>query len=159
MLYLDSLKTIPLQLSLPRLPKGSRFKCYFSTPFGVAGMIHDHERLYSLLFEQKIDPTLVSVFPDDLSKLRLCPEGTLFQRQVWQALVLLGQGPKTISYQDIACALHMPQGSRAVGQAVGRNPINYLIPCHKVIRKDGSLGGFAWGPELKKKMLAYDQAF
>jgi methylated-DNA-[protein]-cysteine S-methyltransferase len=72
----------------------------------------------------------------------LDPEtGTLFQRRVWQELALIPYG-KTRSYLEIARGVHNPMGSRAVGLANKNNPIPILIPCHRVIKSDGSLGGY-----------------
>lgn len=78
--------------------------------------------------------------------------GTNFQLKVWTAL--LGIAPGTVStYEDVAGAIGQPAASRAVGNAVGRNPVSLLIPCHRVIRKSGSLGGYAWGLERKEMLL------
>lgn len=83
----------------------------------------------------------------------LAPQGSEFQRKVWQGLLQIPKG-KVWSYADLA--LHIgksPQASRAVGSACGANPIALFIPCHRVVRKDGGLGGFAWGPSLKRHLL------
>lgn len=81
--------------------------------------------------------------------------GTPFQLQVWKALLTIAQG-KTHTYQDIAKKIKNPKAMRAVGSAVGQNPIGYLIPCHRVIRTDGTLGGYSGGLDVKRKMLAYE---
>jgi AraC family transcriptional regulator, regulatory protein of adaptative response / methylated-DNA-[protein]-cysteine methyltransferase len=86
--------------------------------------------------------------------LRLAVKGTNFQLKVWQALLELGsRGPTT--YSELAQAARV-EGARAVGNAVGANPVAWLIPCHNVLRKDGSLGGYHWGPERKRAMLAWE---
>jgi len=82
-------------------------------------------------------------------------EGTPFQLQVWQALRDIPPG-KTISYKALAQRLGKPQAARAVGQAVGANPIPLIIPCHRVIKADGSLGGFSSGPERKRWLLEHE---
>jgi methylated-DNA-[protein]-cysteine S-methyltransferase len=83
----------------------------------------------------------------------LDPEtGTLFQRRVWQELILIPYGT-TRSYLEIARGVHNPKGSRAVGPANKNNPIPILIPCHRVIKSDGSLGGYDSGIEIKKILL------
>ncbi len=80
--------------------------------------------------------------------------GTNFQVQVWRALLAL-DGLTT--YGALAATLGMPTAARAVGNAVGANPIAWLIPCHRVLRGDGSLGGYRWGVERKRAILAYER--
>ena len=83
----------------------------------------------------------------------LDPEsGTPFQRRVWEQLALIAYG-KTRSYVDIARKVDCPRGSRAVGLANKNNPIPILIPCHRVIKADGNLGGYNSGIEIKKSLL------
>ena len=89
--------------------------------------------------------------------LPLNPKGTDFQKKVWQALLDIPYG-QTISYKQLAEAIGKPSASRAVGNANGKNPIFIIIPCHRVIGADGSLTGFAYGVELKKKLLAIERA-
>jgi AraC family transcriptional regulator of adaptative response/methylated-DNA-[protein]-cysteine methyltransferase len=87
----------------------------------------------------------------------LAPMGTNFQVKVWQALLELGSRGPT-SYGELADAIGSPGASRAVGQAVGANPVAWLIPCHRVLRRDGALGGYHWGVERKRAMLAWEHA-
>jgi AraC family transcriptional regulator of adaptative response/methylated-DNA-[protein]-cysteine methyltransferase len=87
--------------------------------------------------------------------LALHVKGTNFQLKVWEALLKIPDGGVT-TYGDIASSLHLPGGSRAVGTAVGSNPVAWLIPCHRVIRSTGELGGYAWGVERKKVMLSLE---
>jgi AraC family transcriptional regulator, regulatory protein of adaptative response / methylated-DNA-[protein]-cysteine methyltransferase len=95
------------------------------------------------------------IFSDRGGRIVLAPVGTNFQVKVWQALLELGsQGPT--SYGEIAAAIGSPGASRAVGQAVGANPVAWLIPCHRVLRRDGGLGGYHWGVERKRAMLAWE---
>ena len=82
---------------------------------------------------------------------RLNPQGTAFQKRVWQTLLTIPYG-KTISYGEIAKMVDC-RSAQAVGQAVGRNPIALIIPCHRVIAANGQLGGYAYGTEIKKKLL------
>ena len=90
-------------------------------------------------------------------RIVLAPMGTNFQVKVWQALLELGaRGPT--SYGELAQAIGSPGASRAVGQAVGANPVAFLIPCHRVLRRDGGLGGYHWGVERKRAMLAWEHA-
>ena len=86
--------------------------------------------------------------------VRLAVRGTNFQLKVWQALLEVGSdGPTT--YREVAEAAGAPGAERAVGNAVGANPVAWLIPCHNVLRSDGSLGGYRWGEERKRAMLAW----
>jgi AraC family transcriptional regulator of adaptative response/methylated-DNA-[protein]-cysteine methyltransferase len=86
--------------------------------------------------------------------LRLAVQGTNFQLQVWQALLAVAVDSQT-TYTALAQALRLPGASRAVGNAVGANPVAWLIPCHNVLRKDGALGGYHWGEDRKRAMLAW----
>jgi AraC family transcriptional regulator, regulatory protein of adaptative response / methylated-DNA-[protein]-cysteine methyltransferase len=86
--------------------------------------------------------------------LRLAVKGTNFQLKVWRALIELGAAGPT-SYQALAHAAGLDAAVRAVGNAVGANPVAWLIPCHNVLRRDGSLGGYHWGADRKRAMLAW----
>ncbi len=90
-------------------------------------------------------------------KPKIAPQGTEFQLQVWKALLNIPRG-KTATYSQIAKLIGKPKASRAVGNATGKNPIAFLIPCHRVIRTDGSLGGFRWGTNCKAKILGSELA-
>lgn len=81
--------------------------------------------------------------------------GTNFQVQVWKALLRIRPG-QALSYGDIATALDRPGASRAVGSAVGANPVALLIPCHRVIRQSGELGGYRWGLERKQALWVWE---
>jgi len=87
--------------------------------------------------------------------LPLLVRGTNFQTQVWRALLDLPLG-SLATYQDIADRLGNPKAARAVGTAIGANPVGYLIPCHRVIRATGELGGYRWGPLRKMAMLGWE---
>ncbi|BDM78832.1 methylated-DNA--[protein]-cysteine S-methyltransferase [Acaryochloris marina] len=89
------------------------------------------------------------------SPLTLHLKGTNFQIQVWQALLRIPLGELT-TYQSLATAISKPTAARTIGNAVGRNPIAYLIPCHRVIRGTGELGGYRWGCERKAAMLGWE---
>ena len=78
--------------------------------------------------------------------------GTDLQKQVWTQLLKLSYG-KTISYSQLALKTPYQKAIRAVAAAVGKNPIGIIVPCHRVIAKDGSLGGYAWGVKMKAKLL------
>ena len=83
--------------------------------------------------------------------------GAPFQIKVWEALLSIPSGQVT-TYSEIAEAIGSPRAVRAVGTAVGRNPISWLIPCHRALRKDGALGGYHWGLPVKRALLAYEAA-
>lgn len=83
--------------------------------------------------------------------------GAPFQIKVWEALLGIPTGHVT-TYSDIARAIGHPQAVRAVGTAVGRNPVSWLIPCHRALRKSGGLGGYHWGLPVKRAMLAWEAA-
>lgn len=87
----------------------------------------------------------------------LAPQGTPFQRDVWQALRAIPHGV-TVSYGELARRIGRPQSVRAVGAAVGRNPISVLIPCHRVVGADGGLTGYAGGLDKKRALLALEEA-
>ncbi len=83
--------------------------------------------------------------------------GTNFQVKVWEALVRIPPG-RVASYGDVAAAVGAPNAARAVGSAVARNPVAFLIPCHRVIRATGAFGEYRWGPARKKAILAWEAA-
>lgn len=83
--------------------------------------------------------------------------GAPFQIKVWEALLSIPSGHVT-TYSDIAGVIGHPRAVRAVGTAVGRNPVSWLIPCHRALRKSGGLGGYHWGLPVKRAMLAYEAA-
>lgn len=87
-----------------------------------------------------------SVVPLDLE------EGTALQRSVWDTIYHIPYG-KTISYTELANKVKKPKAVRAAASACGKNPIPLIIPCHRVLAKDGTLGGFGWGLEIKRQLL------
>ena len=86
---------------------------------------------------------------------QLNPQGTAFQKRVWQALLTIPYG-ETLSYGEIAQMVDC-RSAQAVGQAVGANPIALIIPCHRVIASNGQLGGYAYGIKIKKRLLELEQ--
>ena len=88
----------------------------------------------------------------------LDPVGTAFQLEVWRALAAIPYA-ETRSYRDIALAVNRPKGFQAIGQANTRNPLPIVIPCHRVINADGSLGGYGGGIERKKALLAIEEQY
>ncbi|MFZ5448581.1 MAG: methylated-DNA--[protein]-cysteine S-methyltransferase [Thermodesulfobacteriota bacterium] len=93
--------------------------------------------------------------PTDFAALPLDPQGTPFQRRVWQELRRIPRG-QAISYKELARRLGNPKASRAVGQANAVNPIPLIIPCHRVINADGGLGGYSSGLERKRWLLLHE---
>lgn len=88
---------------------------------------------------------------------RLHMIGAPFQIKVWEALMQIPSGRVT-TYSDLATAIGNPRAVRAVGTAVGHNPVAWLIPCHRALRKSGGLGGYHWGLPVKRAMLAWETA-
>ena len=84
--------------------------------------------------------------------IKLSPKGTNFQKQVWNELLNIPYG-KTASYSDVAIAIGNPKAVRAIGNANNKNPIPIIIPCHRVIGKNGKLVGYAGGLDIKKALL------
>ena len=110
--------------------------------------------------DQKITKSLCQLifYSADLNEqksLTLLVKGTNFQIQVWRALLKIPSGG-LVTYQTIAEAIARPTASRAVGNAVGKNPIGYLIPCHRVIRASGEIGNYRWGIERKNALLGWE---
>jgi len=83
--------------------------------------------------------------------------GSPLQIKVWEALMAIPSGHVT-TYSEIARAIGSPKAVRAVGTAVGRNPVSWLIPCHRALRKSGALGGYHWGLPVKRALLAWESA-
>ena len=115
----------------------------------------------SIELNQKITESYIHhIFSPRLSTLKKVPlmvQGTNFQLKVWEALLAIPQGAVT-TYQQIANSIGNPKAVRAVGTAVGDNPIAYLIPCHRVIRKEGILGEYRWGSLRKKALIGWEAA-
>lgn len=93
----------------------------------------------------------------NLSEIKLHLRGTAFQLHVWEALLKIPAG-QLLSYQQIARQIGNSSASRAVGTAIGSNPIAYLIPCHRVIQSSGLLGGYRWGMLRKSAIIAWESA-
>lgn len=154
-------------------------RMYFSTiesPIGDLLLVSNGEALTGLYMENdtygpkgrdgwaRDDRALIEVagqlhayFAGELTEfdLRLAPEGTEFQRRVWNELQTIPFGV-TISYGDLARRIGQPSASRAVGLANGRNPISIVIPCHRVIGSNGSLTGYGGGLDRKRILLDHE---
>jgi methylated-DNA-[protein]-cysteine S-methyltransferase len=142
-----------------------------TTPAGVIEICVDRGELVSLRFVEEssappedasgIVSELVAYFGGDLAALTRIPvrldRGTDFQREVWTALQGIPVG-ETISYAELARRVGHPSAFRAVGSANGQNPIGIVVPCHRVIAADGTLGGYAGGLERKRWLLEHEGA-
>jgi len=131
--------------------------------------IHWHNSVFHQ--EQQLTKSFIAkIFPSPLpslgrgvserrgeERIHLLVKGTNFQIKVWDALLKLPMGSVT-TYQNIATGIHNPKALQAVGSAVGANHIAYLIPCHRVIRKDGILGEYRWSAVRKKGMIGWEMA-
>ncbi len=108
--------------------------------------------------EDALRPQAERAFPaTGPSQAQLYLIGAPFQIKVWEALLRIPSGHVT-TYSEIATSVGSPRAVRAVGTAVGRNPIGWLVPCHRALRKTGGLGGYHWGLPMKRAMLAYETA-
>ena len=87
--------------------------------------------------------------------LRVILIGTDFEVRVWETLLRIPMG-RAVSYSDIACKINSPKASRAVGAAVGKNPVSFVVPCHRALGKDGKLTGYHWGVTRKQAMLGWE---
>ena len=163
--------------------KGQRIGyCCFSTPLGVVlvattdkgvcsvKLADDAARLQRLLADEFSEAEIVETPMKELKekiqcfiegeanlgRLPLDIRGTVFQRRVWDELRRIPRG-ETRTYQQIARAIGAPAAVRAVGSACGANPVALVVPCHRAVRSDGGLGGYAWGVQRKKKLLALEK--
>jgi AraC family transcriptional regulator of adaptative response/methylated-DNA-[protein]-cysteine methyltransferase len=93
---------------------------------------------------------------DNLPSVIIHLKATPFQLKVWKALLKVSAG-KLVTYGDIAASIGNPKANRAVGTAVGANPVSFLIPCHRVIRSTGDIGQYHWGSELKMSMINWER--
>lgn len=151
---------------------------FHATPFGECCIAFSNDGIFALTFPENKQSAYADLdhrFPEtdfhqnDEKAARLVrqifekgekpnlnPIGTEFQLSIWNALQQVPKG-KTSTYAQIAEAIGRPKAVRAVGTAIGANPIAFLIPCHRIIRTDGGLGGFRWGLDCKKRMLEWEK--
>ncbi|WP_283685567.1 methylated-DNA--[protein]-cysteine S-methyltransferase [Dysgonomonas sp. Marseille-Q5470] len=144
-----------------------------STPKGICHMsfAEDHKEAIKNLTSifpkanyqnsaDEIQKNAIRIFNLDwesLDKIKLHIKGSDFQLKVWQALLNIPMGQLS-SYQNIANLIKSPKASRAVGNAVGQNPVAYLIPCHRIIQSTGALGDYHWGHIRKTSMIGWEAA-
>ncbi|SPY33710.1 methylated-DNA--[protein]-cysteine S-methyltransferase [Pasteurella canis] len=152
----------------------SIYYCYFEAPVGRLLMLSQDNKLTNLDFElEQIAPNPTWIFdenrplfiqvkqalaryfagePENFVDIPIAPKGTDFQQQVWQALLQIPYG-QTFTYGELAQLINHPKAMRAVGGAVGRNPISIIIPCHRILGKNRSLTGFGGGLPTKRHLL------
>lgn len=153
--------------------------CYWDSPVGPLLLAGDDAALHRIGFPHHGKPqppapdwtesTARGVLAETVKQLReyflgrrtqfdlpLAPEGTAFQRSVWRCLEAIPYG-ETISYAELAKRVGNPKAARAVGSANGKNPLPIVIPCHRVIAADGTLGGFGGGLSTKTKLLELER--
>ena len=130
----------------------------FSDKIGNARAMQDMTQRwpYTKFTHDKNHATNLSARVFDFSgRINLHIIGSPFQIKVWRALLQIKAG-QVVTYSDVATEIDQPSSVRAVGTAIGRNPISFLIPCHRVIQKSGGLGGYHWGFAVKKYLLAFE---
>jgi AraC family transcriptional regulator of adaptative response/methylated-DNA-[protein]-cysteine methyltransferase len=154
---------------------------WFDSPFGAALVMTTDRGICGLAFAEETGPEAAmadmrsrwpnATFAEDPASMRdevmaafdgkraarLHMIGAPFQIKVWEALITIPSGHVT-TYSEIAGAVGRPKAVRAVGTAVGRNPVSWLIPCHRALRKSGGLGGYHWGLPVKRALLAWEAA-
>lgn len=135
------------------------------TPIGKMRAVYCQEGICELRFDEgQVQGRLQEELADYFAKKRtaftvpLVLRGSPFQKKVWTALLTIPYG-QTASYLDIACLIGQPEAVRAVGQAIGANPLAILIPCHRVIQAGGKIGGYNGGVHRKTWLLTHETAF
>lgn len=113
------------------------------------------------VFQEKMDAfqeqALLFFQKGDIHQIKLHLKGSAFQLKVWEALLRIPEG-KLSTYQTIAREIDQPQAARAVGTAIGSNPVAILIPCHRVIQSSGNMGGYMWGITRKTAIIGWEAA-
>lgn len=146
------------------------YSCRFETPIGILGISADENGITAIVFDgenlQGDDNIYLKNARAQLSEyfsgkrrsfdIPLSLKGTGFQQKVWRELMKIPYG-ETRSYSSIAEAIGNPRAVRAVGMANNRNPVPIIIPCHRVVGKDGSLVGYAGGLEIKKYLIELEK--
>jgi AraC family transcriptional regulator of adaptative response/methylated-DNA-[protein]-cysteine methyltransferase len=169
--YRNGGETLTINYSFADSPFGNLIVA--STEKGVCCMaFHDDEQRALLELKQKfpnaafnrrldlLQQRALFIFQNDWSKLseiKLHLKGTDFQLKVWEALLKIPMG-KLSTYGSIAEKIKQPGASRAVGTAIGSNPVAFLIPCHRVIQSSGTIGGYMWGPTRKTAIIGWESA-
>lgn len=123
-------------------------------PFMIDELFNEYPKAKFEMENKSIHSKTITLIENPSAKIDILfhIKGTDFQMKVWGELLKIKPGSKC-SYKNIAENLGNPKAVRAVGTAVGQNPISCIIPCHRVIRSDNSLGGYHWGLDIKEKLL------
>lgn len=169
--YKNGGKSLSINFSFAESPFGNMIVA--STTKGVCYMAfydsqaeafeHLKSKFPNAIFNQKLDllqQNALFIFQNDWSKLpeiKLHLKGTNFQLKVWETLLKIPVG-KLSTYGRIANKIGNPSASRAVGTAIGNNPVAYLIPCHRVIQSSGIVGGYMWGNTRKTAIIGWESA-
>lgn len=169
--YKNGGENLSINYSFAESPFGEIFVA--STSKGICCMefADNHEIAFNFLLQKfpnakfsqivdKIQQNALFIFTQDWSKLKeikLHLKGTDFQLKVWDALLKIPMGGLT-TYGDIATEINNPKACRAVGTAIGENPVAFLIPCHRVIRSSGALGNYHWGEIRKTAIIGWEAA-
>ena len=167
--YRDGGRDLAINYSFAESPFGSLIVA--STAKGVCYMAFQEDEKLALEdlelkfpnadFQRKLDllqQNALFIFQNDWSKLdqvKLHLKGTDFQLKVWESLLKIPLG-KLSTYGAIASQIGNPSASRAVGTAIGSNPVAFLIPCHRVIQSSGTFGGYMWGPTRKTAIIGWE---
>ena len=142
------------------------YGAHFETPLGVLTLLEENHALIAVSFGRQPVAALMQTEKQlkeyfkgqrNVFDLPLQMKGTQFQQEVWQALQEIPYG-ETRTYSDIAVAIGRPKATRAVGMANHCNPLAIIVPCHRVIGKNGSLTGYAGGLEKKQALLALESS-
>ncbi len=157
--------------------------CFAESPFGKLIVASTHKGVCHMFFEDNEDIALkdlkarfpaasfhqitdkfqqdaLFIFQKDwkqLDQIKLHLAGTPFQLKVWESLLKIPMG-RLSTYGDIAQSIDKPKAARAVGSAIGSNPVAFLIPCHRVIQNSGKIGGYMWGPDKKTAIIGWEAA-
>ncbi|MDD3593476.1 MAG: methylated-DNA--[protein]-cysteine S-methyltransferase [Candidatus Gastranaerophilales bacterium] len=148
---------------------------YYSTPIGKVAIAEEHGFITNLFMEDNIDTFGCNIRETEVLKRAACqlteyfnkerktfdlplkPKGSEFQNKVWKALRAIPYG-STVTYKELAAKTGNEKAARAVGSANNKNPIPLIIPCHRVIGSNGALVGFAFGLELKQRLLDIEKS-
>ncbi len=144
-----------------------------STPKGICHIMFDETETRALeqlkarfpnaSYQQIVDQfqqDALFIFQKDwreLDQIKLHLQGTAFQHKVWESLLKIPRGALT-TYGEVAMDIGKPGAARAVGTAIGSNPVAYVIPCHRVIQRSGAMGGYRWGPDRKTAIIGWEAA-
>ena len=154
--WFDSPFDLALVMATDRGICGLAFAAEVGAPAAMEDMISRWPRAEFVEDPLSLKPEVEAVFGQS-GEARLHMIGAPFQIKVWEALISIPTGHVT-TYSEIAGAIGRPKAVRAVGTAVGRNPVSWLIPCHRALRKSGGLGGYHWGLPVKRALLAWEAA-